>query len=238
LIDNLPTMQLLEMELECIGCYVSGHPLDDYKKAINHAVTLKSSNIERIAAEDKAEKQRLQDSGAKFWQIRDAGRSYITLGMVSELRVIRTKKDNKEMAFCKLQDIEGSIDCTFFPKTWEIMRDKIENNGIYAFKGKVDGTRDTPSFLVDSLEDAKKLENMSKSSVHIRLDEKFSSSQHLLPIRDFLFDNMGDCSVYFHVGVNKIPYIVKSEAQLKVAYSEKLIKDLEEYPHVLEVWSE
>ena len=88
------------------------------------------------------------------------------------------------------------------------------------------------------MEDAQKLENMSKSSVHIRLDEKFSSSQHLLPIRDFLFDNMGDCSVYFHVGVNKIPYIVKSEAQLKVAYSEKLIKDLEEYPHVLEVWSE
>lgn len=238
LIDNLPTMQLLEMELECIGCYVSGHPLDDYKKAINHAVTLKSSNIERIAAEDKAEKDRLVASGVKQWQVKNSGRSFITLGMISELRVIRTKKDNKEMAFCKLQDIEGSIDCTFFPKTWEIMRDKIENNGIYAFKGKVDGTRDTPSFLVDSLEDAQRLENMSKSSVHIRLDDKFSSSQHLLPIRDFLFDNMGDCSVYFHVGINKIPYIVKSEAQLKVAYSEKLIKDLAEYPHVLEVWSE
>ena len=41
------------MEKECIGCYVSGHPLDVYKKAINKAVTVRAGNIERIAQEEK-----------------------------------------------------------------------------------------------------------------------------------------------------------------------------------------
>jgi len=238
IIDDLPTMQLLDMELECIGCYVSGHPLDDYKKAIENSVTLKSSNIARIAAEDKAEKERLKASGAKFWQLRDAGRSFVALGMILDLRVIRTKSKNEEMAFCKLQDLEGSISCTFFPKTWETLKDKIENNGIYAFRGKVDGSRDEPGFLVDTLEDADSLESQSKTSIHLKMDAAITSVQNLMPLRDFLFDNMGSCSVYFHLSVDNKPYVVKGGEQLKVAYSSDLLKKLSDMPSVNEVWAE
>jgi DNA polymerase-3 subunit alpha len=238
IIDDLPTMQLLDMELECIGCYVSGHPLDDYKKAIENSVTLKSSNIARIAAEDKAEKERLKASGAKFWQLRDAGRSFVALGMILDLRVIRTKSKNEEMAFCKLQDLEGSISCTFFPKTWETLKDKIENNGIYAFRGKVDGSRDEPGFLVDTLEDADSLESQSKTSIHLKMDATITSVQNLMPLRDFLFDNMGSCSVYFHLSVGNKPYVVKGGEQLKVAYSSDLLKKLSDMPSVNEVWAE
>jgi DNA polymerase-3 subunit alpha len=238
IIDDLPTMQLLDMELECIGCYVSGHPLDDYKKAIENSVTLKSSNIARIAAEDKAEKERLQASGAKSWQLKNAGRSFVALGMILDLRVIRTKSTNKEMAFCKLQDLEGSISCTFFPKTWETLKDKIENNGIYAFRGKVDGSRDEPGFLVDTLEDADSLESQSKTSIHLKMDATITSVQNLMPLRDFLFDNMGSCSVYFHLSVGNKPYVVKGGEQLKVAYSSDLLKKLSDMPSVNEVWAE
>jgi DNA polymerase-3 subunit alpha len=238
IIDDLPTMQLLDMELECIGCYVSGHPLDDYKKAIENSVTLKSSNIARIAAEDKAEKERLKASGAKFWQLRDTGRSFVALGMILDLRVIRTKSKNEEMAFCKLQDLEGSISCTFFPKTWETLKDKIENNGIYAFRGKVDGSRDEPGFLVDTLEDADSLESQSKTSIHLKMDAAITSVQNLMPLRDFLFDNMGSCSVYFHLSVGNKPYVVKGGEQLKVAYSSDLLKKLSDMPSVNEVWAE
>ncbi|MBQ9238623.1 MAG: DNA polymerase III subunit alpha, partial [Treponema sp.] len=44
-IDDAPHRQKLNEERDCIGCYVSGHPLDDYRKAINAAVTLTSRTI-------------------------------------------------------------------------------------------------------------------------------------------------------------------------------------------------
>ena len=103
MIPDIPTMEKLNMEKECIGIYVSGHPLDDYQKAIDHAVTLKSSNMARVAAEEKAAKDAMAASGAKFYQLRDAGKSYVALGMLSGRREITTKKGDR-MAFCKLLD--------------------------------------------------------------------------------------------------------------------------------------
>ena len=40
IIDNLPNMELLDMEKECIGCYASGHPLDTYKKTIKNSILI------------------------------------------------------------------------------------------------------------------------------------------------------------------------------------------------------
>lgn len=142
------------------------------------------------------------------------------------------------MAFCKLSDYEGDIDCTFFSNVWEKLRGRFKDGDIVAFKGKVDGMRETPSFLVDSIEDAKALENHSKSSIHIQLDSDYKSTQEILPLRDFLFDNSGDCSVYFHMSVNKQPYVIKGNSQLHVAYSDSVIKTIKDLPCVKEVWAE
>jgi DNA polymerase-3 subunit alpha len=102
-VEDMPRMEKLNQEKELIGSYVSGHPLDDYKLAIQNAVTLNSQNIEREAKFAKAEKEALSASGANPWQNRNTGREYVALGMLMELRSIRTKKGT-EMAFGKLQD--------------------------------------------------------------------------------------------------------------------------------------
>lgn len=237
MIDDLPKRELLDMEKECIGCYVSGHPLDDYKKAIEHAVTLRASNIERVAAESKAEKEAMQASGAKFWQMRDSGKSYIALGMIAELREITTKKGDR-MAFAKLNDYDGQIDLTFFPKTWEVLKPQIQSGNVYAFKGKVDGSRDTPSMLVDSLEDAAKLETKSANSVHIMLEPTFKSETAIAELKDFLFDKMGNCSVYFHIDTGNNPYVVRANEQLMISAGEETLKKLKDISFVKEVWTE
>ncbi len=236
-IEDWPRMEILNMELECIGCYVSGHPLDDYKKAISRAVNLKSSNIERAAAESKAEKDALAASGAKFWQMKDSGKSYTALGMLSNLRVIHTKK-GEDMAFAKLEDYEGSIDCTFFPKTWQTLRLQIHDNGIYAFRGKVDGSRDTPSLLVDSLEDVKQMEMHSVQSVHISVESNFQNAVEITQLRDFLFDKSGNCSVYFHISVDKNAFVIKGNDQMTVSCMDDVLSQLRTIPYVKEVWTE
>ena len=225
------------MENECIGCYVSGHPLDSYRKAIQHAVTVRAGNIQRIAEESKAEKAALEASGARPWQMRDAGKSYIALGMLSGIHQITTKK-GAQMAFAKLNDMDGQIDLTFFPKTWETMRGQIEDGSVYAFRGKVDGSRDTPSLIVDAIEDVEQMESHAAQSVHIKLDSNFNSEISISQLRDFLFDKMGKCSVYFHIDTGNNPYVVKANDQISVNADEPTLKALREINYVREVWTE
>ena len=237
MIPDIPTMEKLNMEKECIGIYVSGHPLDDYQKAIDHAVTLKAGNMARIAAEEKVAKESMMASGAKYYQLRDAGKSYVALGMLSGKREITTKKGDR-MAFCKLIDKEGEIDCTFFPKTWAQLGPQLQDGEVYAFRGKVDGSRDTPSFLVDAIEDPQTLENHAAQSVHITVDPTFTGEQNLAQLKDFLFDKMGNCSVYFHIDTGNAPFVIKANTQITISSAPEVLKELREIPYVKEVWTE
>ena len=237
IIDDIPYMEILNMEKECIGCYVSGHPLDVYKKAISKAVTVRAGNIERIAQEEKAEKDAMISSGAKPWQLKDSGKSYIALGMINGIREITTKKGDR-MAFAKLNDYDGQIDLTFFPKTWETLKMQIQDGEVYAFKGKVDGSRDTPSLIVDSIENPDDLETHSATSVHIKLSSAFTSEQDIFELKDYLFERMGKCEIFFHLGTNKSPYVVKVNNQITIDAGEETISQLRKIAFVEEVWTE
>ena len=236
-IPDIPNMELLNMEKECIGCYVSGHPLDSYRKAIERAVTVRAGNIHRIAEESKAEKAAMEANGAKYWQLRDAGKSYVALGMITGIHEIVTKKGAR-MAFAKLNDMDGEIDLTFFPKIWDTLKPQLQDGEVYAFKGKVDGSRDIPSLLVDTLEDVEKMEEHSAQSVHIRLDTNFNSEPAISQLKDFLFDKMGSCSVYFHIDTGNNPYVVKANDQISVNADESTLKALRDINFVREVWTE
>lgn len=236
--EDMPPREKLNMEKDCIGCYVSGHPLDEYRKVIETSISLTSQNIERAGKEAEAEKNALLSSGQNSWQSRNSGKSYTILGIISGLRIIYTKKDNKPMAFAKLQDIYGEIDLTFFPKTWAILYSQIKEDGVYCFKGKVDGSRETPSFLVDSIEPIEQLKQHSIKELHIELDNSFNSETDLSSIKEFLFAKTGSCYIYFHIDTQNGNYIVKANQQLTVQPDKELIQQLLDMPFVKDVWTE
>jgi DNA polymerase III subunit alpha len=235
-IEDMPRMEKLNEEKELIGSYISGHPLDDYKVAIQNAVTLNSQNIGREAKTAQAEKDALTAAGSNSWQTRNVGREYIALGMMMELRTIRTKKGT-EMAFGKLQDYSGSIDVTFFPKTWETMRMTVHNDGVYAIRGKVDGSRDTPSLIADSIEDPNQLQTRSIQEVHVELENSYKNEADIVRLKDFLFGKTGKCFVYFHIDTSNGPYIVKANDQLTVSSDTDTIRNLRDMPYVKDVWT-
>ena len=236
-VEEMPKMEMLNMEKEFIGCFVSGHPLDDWRHAIEKCVTVNSDNIERIGKEEKASKEAMAAAGVKPWQIKKSGRTYVAIGMVMGIKEIMTKK-GKPMAFAKLQDFKGEIDLTFFSDTWEAMKDKIHNEGVYAFKGKVDGERETPSLLVESIEDPKVLEAKSITSVHIQMDRNFSSEKEIMEIKDFLFGAQGNCFVYFHIDVDGKSYTVKANTQMTVPSDPETVQTLKDMPMIHDVWCE
>ncbi len=235
--DDIPVRDKLNEEKELIGCYVSGHPLDAYKKAIEDAVTVNSSNIERCAKESQAQRNAAMASGQSSWQTRNIGKSYVALGMLIDLKPYTNKK-GQLMAFGRLQDFKGIIDLTFFAPVWAELRSKVQQDGIYAFRGKVDGSRDRPSFLVDSLEDPETLQARAIHELHIQLTPDCNEEQKITRLRDFLFGTSGTCAVYFHIDTGTTgPFIIKANPQMTVPSTPEFIKSLEAQPCVSEVWT-
>lgn len=234
-LDDLPSMERLNWEIEVVGCYISGHPLDDYETVIKNSVTLTSKNIERAAKESIAEKN--ADAGGQWKNPRDSGKTYTILGFVHSIHEIVTKK-GKNMAFIKLTDYDGEMDLTVFPDTWEALKTQIQDGKVCAFKGKVDASRETPSFIVNSIEDPAILKEKSIHEVHIEIDGSFSEEKSLLQIKDFLFGQSGNCSVYFHIDTKSGPYIVRANSQLKISNSSDALEKIGSMPLVKDVWCE
>ncbi len=235
-VEDMPKMEKLNMEKECIGIYVSGHPLDDYREIIEKCSTVTSENIEREAKASEAEKaaQKSLSGGRGFQRIQ--GKSYIAVGMFGELRTIRTKKGD-EMAFGKMQDLTGFIDLTFFPKTWGVLRAQIADGKVIALKGSLDGSRETPSLLVDELLEINSLKEKSVQQVHVKLGEEEASEIKIQKLRDILFARQGNCSLYLHIDTPNGPYIVQANTQLRVPCDMDFIQKLQETEGVEQVWT-
>ena len=169
--------------------------------------------------------------------MKNAGKSYIALGMVSNIRVITTKKGD-QMAFVRLNDYTGQLECVIFPSTWKELGRQIELSGVYAFKGKLNVSREEPSFIIDSIENANELETRAATSVHIKMDPNFNNEAAISQLKDFLFDKTGNCSVYLHIDTGKNPYIIKVNEQLRISPDKQTLDDLKEIHFVNEVWTE
>lgn len=235
-IPDSTKMEKLNMEKELIGCYVSGHPLDDYQKACEKA-TLNSQNIIRESKAAKSQHAAAIESGAKPWQLKNTEKEYVAIGMITELRSIVTKKQTT-MAFAKLQDYTGTIDLTFFPKTWEQLSTKIENDKVYAFRGRLDTSpdREEPSFIIEALEDPEMLKNRAIQEIHIQLDDGFKEEQQIFSLKEFLFGNSGNCSVYFHINAGESSYTIKANTQLSAPGTNEFLEKVKSMSFVKDAW--
>lgn len=235
------SMEKLAIEKEMIGFYISGHPLDEYRTIMEKCATVTSSNISRIGAQDKVDEENWKKAhgggeGSFRRGERRQRKKQVAVGMVQELRSLTTKKGSI-MAFGKLADFDGSIDLTFFPAVWEKLQNSIHNDAVIALGGSVDGTRDTPSFLVDEILDVHALQERTVQEVHIKLNNSKCTEMELANFRDFLFGYSGNCSVYFHIETPQKQYTVKSGVQYKLPGTDDFLAVLKEQPAVSELWT-
>ena len=238
---ELPQMEKLIMEKDLIGCYLSGHPLDEWKNVIETCATLTSDTLFRAVKEFKAEKDSYTANGRNAWQSRGSKKTYIAIGIVTGIKPYVTKTGSS-MAFAKLSDYKGEIDLTFFPDIWEQLNTSVHEGGVYALRGHPDsrgeGESETASFLVDSLEDLATLKQKTITAVHIQLEGVFSSLKEIGALRDFLFGAQGSCYVYFHIEVQGKTYTVKASTQMTVPANKEFLQDLKDQPFVQDAWAE
>lgn len=107
---------LLEFEKDTLGFYVSGHPLDNFREAIDSINYTLSSELENIAD----------------------GSSAIFIGKVEEIKVKMSKKGS-QFGLVSLMDFHGNIEMMLFSDKLEQL-EKMDQDEPIAFKVKVTHT--------------------------------------------------------------------------------------------------
>ncbi len=133
-LPNLPEFdkrELLNMEKETIGLYLSGHPLDDYREKITQYSSANTAQINELATEDENGEFTVRSDGA----FKDG--DLVTIGGIITGRRNKTTRNNSQMAFLTLEDLYGSIDVLVFPKIYERFSPVMTVDSIVFLTGRV-----------------------------------------------------------------------------------------------------
>lgn len=172
---EFPKAEILAMEKESIGMYVSGHPLDSKAEAI------KASSTATIAEVNENEEHRFNIG------------SQVTLsGIITKTRNQVTKKGDM-MRYAELEDLSGSIQVIIFPGQLRKYEALAKEGCCVTIEGNLDITEDAPPKL--RLEGMRPLDSDIKrrSKLYIRVSSE--EKEKLSEIKSILKDANGDIGV-------------------------------------------
>lgn len=129
---EMPKKRLLALEKECVGYYLSGHPLDEYAE---DAAELSDYPIGKIAAVGSGDGEVQNNVNVRV------------CGIVTHLREKMTK-NNQLMAFVTLEDISGTMECLVFPKIYALLRPYLAEDSIVVADGRLSLREDEEPKLI------------------------------------------------------------------------------------------
>ena len=161
-IANFEKDQLLSMEKEMLGVYLSGHPLDDYRELIEKNTTASVSEILEVSSMDMdGMSENMQGMESAYGRYRDGDR-VIMAGMLVSVKTMITRKA-QEMARIQFEDFSGIMDGIIFPSAYEKFRHLVQTDQIVAISGKLSIKEDSaPEILVDNLADIHQIQEFRR----------------------------------------------------------------------------
>ncbi|MBE6021339.1 MAG: DNA polymerase III subunit alpha, partial [Clostridiales bacterium] len=119
-VAEFPSEILLSMEKEMLGLYITGHPLEQYRKA-----------IERVSSIDTEILAHADDNGEVF-----DGMQAVIAGMITSKKTLITKT-NKRMGFIQLEDFYGSVEVIVFQNKYEEAEKFFDSDEPVVVKGRI-----------------------------------------------------------------------------------------------------
>lgn len=211
--DALPNIEefndklKLNMEKEVLGLYVSGHPLSQYEIEL---IGLNSSQ-EIIESVDNPNNIHIQD-----------GKTIKFGGIVIE-KVTKTTKHNQLMAFVKVEDLYGMIECIVFPNKYDRYSKFLEEESYIIVEGNLNIKEDDqPKILVNKI---KPLVKTNDQKIYIKVNEK-KELNSLEKIKPKLKECKGTTPIYIYI--NNSGEVLRAHRDLWVNLDEQLIGYLKE----------
>ncbi len=194
---------ILKMEKEVMGFYISGHPLDKYEKILKGKYT-PIDDIEK-------------------------GQSVTLAGVITSLSVKKTKTGSY-MAVFNLIDKTGIIEVVVFPDAYEINKEKIKEDEVVVIKGIVDEDIETEDMKVIA-EEVMKPEEFAKEAnmINLLISRDTVMNMDLEKLKKLLeeFKDKEGNQVLITVLGNDFKAILQLPPDFKVEVNPKLIERLE-----------
>ncbi|RZB33925.1 MAG: DNA polymerase III subunit alpha [Desulfobacteraceae bacterium Eth-SRB2] len=176
-IDEWSEKQLLALEKESLGFYITGHPLSGYEDILEKFTNAKSADLK-----DKKD-----------------GTTIRIGGIVRKLKTIKTKKKASLMGFVILEDLHGSVEATVFSSLYEKVHDLLNDDRPILIQGQVQKDENSVKILADTIIPIDKAEETWTASVHFNLDITRTQRELLVKLKDILKSHPGSCRGYIHL---------------------------------------
>ncbi|MHB8917485.1 MAG: DNA polymerase III subunit alpha, partial [Desulfocucumaceae bacterium] len=175
---NMPDIQeysdseMLAMEKEAIGFFLSGHPLMEYRYSL------------------------AQLNGATVAEIKELeGEAAVTCGgMLTSVKKINTKR-GEPMAFATLEDLTGNLEVVFFPRTYRGCQKLVQNDQVVIVRGKASNTGENVKILAEEVLPAVK---KAGGDLYLRVDD--ATPELMDNIKILLRSYPGNSRVFLYFG--------------------------------------
>ena len=140
--------ELLSMEKEMLGLYISGHPLEEFRKEIEKYTNINTMQIQE-GLDEYAETNKLPYKD---------GQAVKYAGIINSIKKKFTK-NNKIMAFITIEDLYGSIETIAFENCYQASGNSLMEDNIVMVEGRLSIREDEGNVTII----ANKIEDFSKA---------------------------------------------------------------------------
>ena len=170
--------EFLLLEKEMLGIYISGHPLENYKKVIDEKTDFNSLIVQKFynQKDDDSNNQMIEDN--KMVKI---------AGIITSVKKKYTK-NNKIMAFITIEDLYGSLEMVVFDSVYARFSNLLYDENIVLVNARVSIRSDQDlSFVVNTISE---LDNEKYKIIDIEV-YKISDDKKAL-LRKWIVENRRD----------------------------------------------
>jgi DNA polymerase-3 subunit alpha len=167
--------ELLRLEKESLGLYVSEHPLGAIRDQLRRKTDCTLVELER----------------------RRDGETVLAGGMVAAVRTTTTKK-GEPMAFVQLEDVTGSVEVIVFNSTYAAARELLVEDAVLVVKGRIDHKQQGETKLV-ALEVARFEATPERREVRLKVDGRIAPAGLIKELGSVVQQFPGETLVYVDV---------------------------------------
>lgn len=201
--------ELLSMEKEMLGLYITGHPLEGIRAEIAKQTTINSMQMKEVVEE----LQRNENSNYKD------GQNVKYAGIISSVKKKYTKT-NKIMAFVTIEDLYGSSEVIIFENCYQSCSNLLIEDNVVLVEGRLSIREDEEAKIVAS--SIKEFETVKNKTLNIditNLEERKKDS--LRGTLRFFSGEKNNIQIYITNGNKK-------DAAGGIFLNDQILRELEE----------
>lgn len=208
-IPELTKKEILNLEKEILGIYVSGHPLDEFSESLKKFTS--NTTLDFI----KNENQEIEN-------VKDNQK--VILGGIINTVTLKFTKTNKQMAFLTLEDIYGTIEVILFPEVFHKYSKYLQEDNVVLIEGKASISEDQkPKIICTNIKLYEMLENTNKT-LWVKLPKDRNIS--IKDIESTLLNNKGVTPVIVYDEAKKTKFNLNNTHWVNI--SDSLLTELKD----------